>query len=60
MCLPSLAPLIARLRAEDGQDLAEYGLLLLLIAVVVIAAVTLVGTQISTLFQSIANSWPGS
>lgn len=60
MRLPSLAPLIARLLAEDGQDLAEYGLLLLLIAVVVIVAVALVGTQISTLFQSIADGWPGS
>ena len=38
---------------EHGQDLAEYSLLLALIAVVVIVAVTLMGTQVSALFQEI-------
>ena len=33
------------LENEDGQTLAEYGLLLALIAIVVIAAVTILGTQ---------------
>ena len=41
---------------EEGQDLAEYALLIALIALVVIAAVTLLGTQIQTVFTNIANA----
>ena len=41
---------------EEGATLAEYGLLLALIAVVCIAAITALGTQISTMFQSLASS----
>ncbi len=41
---------------EEGQDLAEYALLIALIALVVIAAVTLLGTQIQTVFNNIANA----
>jgi len=43
-------------RNEEGQDLAEYALLIALIALVVIAAVTLLGTQIQTVFNNIANA----
>jgi len=43
---------------DDGQDLLEYGLLAVLIAVVVVAAVTTVGININTTFwQSIANNF---
>lgn len=41
-------------RDESGQDLAEYALLIALIAIVVIAAVTLLGQNISTVFNNIA------
>jgi pilus assembly protein Flp/PilA len=41
---------------EDGATLAEYGLLLALIALVCVAAITALGTQISTMFSSIASS----
>jgi pilus assembly protein Flp/PilA len=41
---------------EEGATLAEYGLLLALIAVVCIAAITLLGTSISSMFVSIAGS----
>jgi len=44
------------IRNEAGATLAEYGLLLALIAVVCIAAITLLGTQISSMFTSIASS----
>ena len=42
------------LKYEEGQGMAEYALILVLIAVVVIAAVTLLGTQISGVFSTIA------
>jgi pilus assembly protein Flp/PilA len=37
---------IARFQSEDGQALSEYGLILGLIAVVALAALTLLGTSI--------------
>jgi pilus assembly protein Flp/PilA len=43
-------------RQEEGATLAEYGLLLALIAVVCIAAITALGTKISTMFSSVAAS----
>jgi pilus assembly protein Flp/PilA len=43
-------------RDQEGATLAEYGLLLALIAVVCIAAITALGTQISTMFSTIASS----
>lgn len=42
-------------KSEKGQDLAEYALLLGLIAIVVILAVTLLGTNISTIFSELAS-----
>ncbi|HYO45368.1 MAG TPA: Flp family type IVb pilin [Gemmatimonadota bacterium] len=41
---------------ESGQDLAEYALLIALIAIVVIAAVTLLGGNINTVFTNIAGA----
>ena len=46
---------IARLRAEDGQTMAEYGLLLAVIAVVVVAAALLLGDSISSLFLGVSS-----
>jgi pilus assembly protein Flp/PilA len=43
-------------RDEEGASLAEYGLLLALIAVVCIAAIAIVGTNISTMFSTVAGS----
>lgn len=45
-------------RPEDGEDLLEYGLLASLIALFALAAVRLVGDQISTvLWEAIANNF---
>jgi pilus assembly protein Flp/PilA len=41
---------------EEGQGLAEYGLILALIAVVCIAALTLLGTNIAGALNSVAGS----
>ncbi len=40
---------------EKGQTLVEYALLLVLIAIVVIAAVTLVGQKACNVFNNIAS-----
>jgi len=45
---------------EEGQALAEYGLLLGLIAIVVIAAVTLLGSQIDQVFDAITTALGGA
>ncbi|MGB7194456.1 MAG: Flp family type IVb pilin [Collimonas pratensis] len=42
------------LRDEDGVTAIEYGLIAGLIAVVIIVAVTNIGTTLQALFQSIA------
>jgi pilus assembly protein Flp/PilA len=43
------------IRGEEGASLAEYGLLLALIAVVCIGAITILGTNISSMFSTMAN-----
>ena len=43
-------------RIENGQDLAEYALLIGLIALIVIVAVTIFGQEISTIFSTLANN----
>jgi pilus assembly protein Flp/PilA len=48
--------LIARMRREEGQTMAEYGLLLAVIAVVVVAAALILGKSISSLFLGVASS----
>ena len=43
---------------EDGQDLLEYGLLAVLIAVVAMAGVTTLGHQVNTLlWETIAQNF---
>jgi pilus assembly protein Flp/PilA len=46
-------------RDEKGQDLAEYALLIGLIALILIVAVTILGQEISTIFSTIANNIAG-
>jgi pilus assembly protein Flp/PilA len=43
-------------RYEDGQGLAEYALLLALIAVVAIAALLFLGGQVSTVLSTVGSS----
>jgi len=47
-------------RDQQGAALAEYGLLVALIAVVCVVAVTALGTQISTAFSTIASDLAGA
>jgi len=46
------------LRADDGQDLAEYAILVGLIALVVVGAVTLFGGQLVAAYNAIAATLP--
>jgi pilus assembly protein Flp/PilA len=50
--------LVARVQAEKGQALAEYGLILALIAVVCIAALTALGLAVSGQLNAIAGAMP--
>lgn len=43
-------------RSENGQDLAEYSLLIGLIALLVVVSVTIIGGSISTIFNAIATA----
>lgn len=44
------------IKDEDGVTAIEYGLIASLIAVAIIAAVTLTGTKLSAMFTFITNS----
>lgn len=44
--------LVARMRNQAGQTMAEYGILIAVIAVIVVLAATLLGSNISSLFNS--------
>ena len=48
--------LAALRRDEEGQGLAEYALILALIAIVAILALIFLGTQISTILSTIGNA----
>lgn len=51
---------IDRLRRDDeGAALVEYGMLVGLIAVISVAAVTTLGTEVSTAFSKIATALSG-
>lgn len=57
--LTQLIPLLkiylpALFKNEDGQDLTEYALLLVLIAIVVIGAVTALGGRVNEIFTQMA------
>jgi pilus assembly protein Flp/PilA len=52
--------LISRfVRDESGATAIEYGLIAALIAVVIISALQLVGTNLNTTFSSVASSLNG-
>ena len=50
--------LLARFESEKGQALAEYGLILALIAVVCLLALTAIGLAVSGNLQAVADAMP--
>ncbi len=57
LCLKKLRHLI---RTESGVTAIEYGLISALIAVVIITAVSLSGTELNRTFNTVAGSFPSS
>jgi Flp pilus assembly pilin Flp len=47
--------LMFRVRREEGQTMAEYGMLIGVIALVVVAVAVILGSSISALFSSAAS-----
>lgn len=52
-----LGGLAARLRRQEGQTMAEYALILALIAVVTAAVILTLGGQISSVFNNITGQF---
>lgn len=46
--------LVARVEREEGQTLVEYAFLIAFIALVALVALQLLGTNVSSLFNSVA------
>jgi Flp pilus assembly pilin Flp len=50
-----VADLLRKMWSDDrGQDIAEYALMLTVILLIVVAAVTSIGTNANTVFNSVA------
>ena len=54
--LAKLQTKVAALRDDRGATAVEYGLMVALIAIVIIVAVTLLGKNLSSLFNNVATS----
>ena len=50
--------LIRFFKDEEGATAVEYGIMVALIAVVIIVAVALIGTNLNIVFDSVANQLP--
>jgi len=51
--IKDLAPLLWR--NEEGQDIAEYAVMLAVILVIVIGTIRLIGSNANNVFSSVAN-----
>ena len=48
--------MMAKLQKEEGQGLVEYALILVLIAIVVIAVLSVIGTSVNQVFSEIGSA----
>ncbi|MGM0501111.1 MAG: Flp family type IVb pilin [Bacillota bacterium] len=48
------------IKEEEGQSMVEYGLILALVAIAVIAVLTTMGDELNTLFTTIKDKISGS
>lgn len=44
------------LRGEEGQDIAEYAVMLAVILVIVVGTIRLIGSNANTVFSNVASS----
>jgi pilus assembly protein Flp/PilA len=51
-----LKKLMAKMQNEEGQGLVEYALIIVLVSIVVITALSLLGTEVSSVFSTITTS----
>ena len=56
----ALLRFVAKFQDEDGQALAEYGLILGLIAIAAIIALGLLGTALAGQLDAVTNALPGA
>jgi pilus assembly protein Flp/PilA len=54
--MSSLVALLVPDRSQDGQGLAEYALILALIAMVAVVALIFMGGQVSVMLSKVGNS----
>jgi pilus assembly protein Flp/PilA len=58
-CIQRMARLRELLAREEGQGMTEYGLILVLIAIVVVLMLGVLGHQVNNAYSNIASSLPG-
>ncbi|MEZ4862569.1 MAG: Flp family type IVb pilin [Caldilineaceae bacterium] len=56
----TLKAYVAGLVEEDGQGLAEYALIIVLVSIAVVAALQLMTTELNNVFSSIATALQGA
>ena len=56
----ALLRFVARFKREDGQALAEYGLILALIAIVAIVALGFLGVALAGQLTAVCDALPGA
>ena len=49
-----------KMQDEEGQGLVEYALIIVLVSIVVIGALSLLGTQVGAVFTSITGTLSGT
>ena len=54
--LQTFVSLSKLLSSEDGQDIAEYAVMLAVILIIVVATVRLIGSNANTVFSQVASS----
>ena len=52
----TVVPFLGRLWQEDGQDVAEYAVMLAVILAVVVGTIRMIGSNANNVFSSVASS----
>ena len=55
-----ITQIYVRLRAADGQSMTEYGVLMALVFLVVLVALLIFSNSLTSLWNNLSNSLPGS